>query len=130
VTDPAQPAEQPQRATDPVVTAGGGYRFTPAEIQQQLIQCTDLLEKFETSHPLAAQLVASARSPAPDIADSVTQAATVAAVGRRAGQRIGSQTAFLRNWYDILIVARARYLEQEHLTEAQWNALAHEGLPE
>lgn len=58
------------------------YRLTPAEIQQQLIQCTDLLGK-----PVA-------------------------------------QTDFLRGWYRTLISARERYLEQEHLTEDEWNILA------
>ena len=77
----------------------GGYRFTPAEIQQQLIQCTDLLRKFETSYLQQAQ-------------------------------EIDNKATFLRNWYRALIAARTRYLEQEHLTEAQWNALAWEGLTE
>lgn len=63
-------------------------RFTPAEIQQQLIQCADLLRKFENSYE------------------------------RR------SREEFLNNWHDVLVSARARYLEQEHLTEAQWNDLA------
>lgn len=80
--------------TDPAAAAAtsGGYRCTPAEIQQQLIQCTDLLRKFETSY-----------SP---------------------------RSNFFHNWYHTLIHARARYVEQEHLTEAQWHALAQEGLPE
>ena len=67
-------------------------RFTPAEIQQQLIQCTDLLHNART------------------------------------GNRIDTKAAFLRNWYDTLISARTHYLEREHLTEAQWNVLASEGL--
>jgi hypothetical protein len=66
-------------------------RFTPAEIQQQLTQCDDLLRKFENSYE------------------------------RR------SREKFLQTWHDVLVSARARYLEQEHLTEAQWNALAREG---
>jgi hypothetical protein len=82
VTDPAQPA-----------ASNGGYRFTPAEIQQQLIQCTDLLAV-------------------------------------RTGVRARNQANFLHNWYDTLISARARYLEQENITEAQWNILAQDGQPE
>ena len=107
-----------------------GYRFTPAEIQQQLIQCTDLLRKFETSYVQQAQAIALTQAPAPDTAGSVTQAQAVAAVGARATKRIDNQAAFLRNWYHTLISARNRYLEQEHLTEAQWNVLAREGLTE
>lgn len=64
--------------------------MTPAEIQQQLIQCTDLLGKSETSYPIRAD--------------------------------------FLRNWHRTLISARARYLEEEHITEAQWNALTTDEL--
>lgn len=65
--------------------AGGkvnDYRLTPAEIQEQLTQCADLLDK-----------------PLP-------------------------QADFMRGWYRTLISARERYLEQEHLTEAEWNVLA------
>jgi hypothetical protein len=108
----------------------GSYRFTPAEIQQQLIQCTDLLRKFETSYLQQAQAIALTEPPAPDVAGSVTQAQAVAGVGARAGKRIDNQATFLRNWYHALIAARTRYLEQEHLTEAQWNVLAGEGLTE
>lgn len=86
--------------TEPAQSAAtsGGYRFTPAEIQQQLIQCTDLL--------------ATGR------------------LGGRATRRATNQADFFRGWYDTLINARARYLEQEHITEAQWNILAQDGLPE
>lgn len=66
-------------------------RFTPVEIQQQLIQCDDLLRKFENSYE------------------------------RRAREK------FLLTWHDVLVSARAHYLEQEHITEAQWNDLAQEG---
>ncbi len=67
------------------------HRFTPAEIQQQLTQCTDLLRIFENSYER------------------------------------GQRKKFLRTWHDALISARARYLEQEQLSEAQWNVLAREG---
>jgi len=67
------------------------HRFTPAEIQQQLIQCTDLLRIFDSSYER------------------------------------GQRKMFLRTWHDALVSARARYLEQEQLSEAQWNILAREG---
>lgn len=108
----------------------GGYRFTPAEIQQQLIQCTDLLRKFETSYRQMAGVISFTSPPALDTEGSVIQAKAVADLGTRASQRVLNQASFLHNWYNILIRARARYVEQEHLTEAQWNALAQDGLPE
>ena len=119
--------------TEPAQSAAtrGGYRFTPAEIQQQLIQCTDLLAKFEKSYvQRAARITTAAIAPAPDTAGSVPQADAVRSLGVRATQRAYNQAAFLRGWYDTLITARARYLEQEHITEAQWNALAQDGLTE
>lgn len=120
MTEPAQPA-----------ATSGGYRFTPAEIQQQLIQCTDLLAKFENSYiQSAGRITTAATAPAPDIAGNVPQADAVRRLGGRARQRAHNQADFLRDWYDTLISARARYLEQEHITEAQWNALAQDGLPE
>lgn len=69
----------------------------PAEIQQQLIQCTDLLRKFDTPHPLRARVI---------------------------------KESFLRDWYQNLISARTYYLQQQNITEAQWNILAQEGLTE
>lgn len=101
-------------------------RLTPAEIQQQLIQCTDLLDKFATSRLDTAHRIASVRPPAPDAQGSVAQANAVAAVGRRARRRLDDQADFLRGWYQTLISARERYLEQEHLTEAEWNILARQ----
>jgi hypothetical protein len=120
VTEPVQPA-----------ATSGGYRFTPAEIQQQLIQCTDLLAKFENSYvQRASRISTAATAPAPDTAGSVPQAEAVRRLGMRATQRAQNQAVFLRSWYDNLIDARARYLEQEHITEAQWNVLAQDGQPE
>lgn len=120
MTEPAQPA-----------ATSGGYRFTPAEIQQQLIQCTDLLAKFENSYiQRAGRITTAATAPEPDVAGSVPQANAVRRLGGRPTQRAHNQADFLRDWYDTLISARTRYLEQEHITEAQWNALAQDGLPE
>ena len=119
--------------TDPVTAAAtsGGYRFTPAEIQQQLIQCTDLLRKFETSYsPRAEHIARSTIAPAPDTTGSVPQADAVNRLGTRAGIRAQNQANFLNNWYTTLISARERYLAQEQITEAQWNVLAQEGLTE
>ncbi|HEY2698289.1 MAG TPA: hypothetical protein VGJ45_22705 [Pseudonocardiaceae bacterium] len=118
MTEPAQPP-----------ATSGGYRFTPAEIQQQLIQCTDLLAKFENSYLQRAGRITTAAT-APDVAGSVPQADAVRRLGGRATQRAHNQADFLRAWYDTLISARARYLEQEHLTEAQWNVLAQDRQPE
>jgi hypothetical protein len=78
--------------TDPAQSA-----LRPVEIQQQLIQCTDLLRKFETPYPRRARVI---------------------------------KESFLRDWHQDLISARTHYLQQQNITEAQWNILAQEGLPE
>ncbi|HEX4225692.1 MAG TPA: hypothetical protein VHZ97_25230 [Pseudonocardiaceae bacterium] len=77
--------------TDPAQSA-----LRPAEIQQQLIQCADLLRKFETPYPRARVI----------------------------------KESFLRDWYQNLISARTHYLQQQDITEAQWNILAQDGQPE
>jgi hypothetical protein len=116
--------------TIPVSARGsGGYSLTPAEIHQQYEQCTRLLASLENKYLYEARLIANAKPPAPDVVASVPQATAVAALGQRAITRIKNQVAFLTAWQAKLEQAKERYLDQEHLTQAQWVHLVQEEHP-
>jgi hypothetical protein len=108
-------------------TGSGGYSLTPAELQQQYEQCTALLRKFRTAYFYPAQTISNTSPPAADTAGSVAQANAVAALGVRASEKINSHINFLTDWLAKLEAAKERYLEQEHLTEAQWRDISSGG---
>jgi hypothetical protein len=123
-TSPAEVAAAQAAQAAPPVGAGGGYRFSPEEIELQLRKCDELIHGLRQEELPQAERIAGARPPAPDTVASVPQAEAVAERGRRLAQRIKNQIAFLENWQAQLRAVRQTYLDQEGNTVASWKSLS------
>jgi hypothetical protein len=106
------------------VSAGGRYEFNPAQVEDQLRQCDDLVNGLREEDMWHAHAIANTTPPAPDTVASGPQAAAVAALGERLAQRINNQIAFVENWQDQLRATRQSYLDQEGNTVASWMELS------
>jgi hypothetical protein len=104
--------------------AGGGYSFTPEQIEDMLRRCDNLIDRLQHEGRQAARLIQQARPPAPDTAASVPHADAVVALGHRVEQRMVNQIAFIEHWRDQLAAVRQNYLDQEGHTVASWKALS------
>ncbi|HEX3779639.1 MAG TPA: hypothetical protein VHX38_08205 [Pseudonocardiaceae bacterium] len=90
----------PDERPIPVSTTGSGrYSLTPAEIQQQYEQCTNVLATVRNTYSRGRTYV-----------------------------KITSQISFLIDWQEKLQRAKDAYLAQEQLTESQWRELSS-GMP-
>lgn len=103
---------------------GGGYKFTPAQIEDQLQQCTDLIKGLQTEGLRNAGKIAACKAPAKDTVASVPQAQAVSQLGQRLVQRVQNQITFIENWMDQLKAVRQSYLDQEGHTEAMWKQMS------
>lgn len=102
---------------------GHGYIFTPEQVDNLLARAQDQRSKLQgylqTIDPLKMIDLASAQ----DQAGSVLQANAVRTSFENLDKRITSQIAFLTDWINKLNGAKQNYMQQEHLTEAQWKHL-------
>jgi hypothetical protein len=113
-----------QAAARVPANVAGGYKFSPAQIEDQLRQCADLMHGLQQEDLVHARKIAFAQPPAPDTVASVPQAQAVSALGHRLIQRIQNQIKFVSDWQSQLQQVRQNYLDQEGRTVADWKGLS------
>ena len=93
---------------------GTGYQFSPAQIEKNIADATDLIHLYRADQNKILRIIA-VKPPAPDPA-SVAHAAELSNRGQQAMARNESQINFLTAWIQRLQNAKTAYLSQEHLT--------------
>ncbi|MGH3623049.1 MAG: PE domain-containing protein [Sciscionella sp.] len=106
---------------------GSGFQFSPEQIATQLKHCQQLKEDLRADQVCIMQ-IEEVDPPAPDKAGSALQAKSFHKLGVDLMKRNHSQIEFLEQWARRLADAKRDYMQQEHVTEHQWNRLAR-GLP-
>jgi len=105
---------------------GAGYEFTPAQIEKNISDASNLVLDFQRDQD-DIQVIINVTPPAPDPA-SVAHATALSNWGKQLMARNQSQINFLQAWIGTLQNAKTAYLNQEHLTAADWARLASESL--
>lgn len=118
--NPAAEAAQQARTA---AGMGKGFQFTPEQIEDQLKQCSALVEDFRHDQR-DIRVIMAVKPPSPDEAGSVLHANAVRKFGQDLWKRNLSQIQFLTDWMNKLNQAKQAYMENEQLSEAQWNSLA------
>ncbi|HYS40943.1 MAG TPA: hypothetical protein VEO01_35470 [Pseudonocardiaceae bacterium] len=103
---------------------GAGFEFTPEQIETQLTQCQELSFQYRDALKNAERAETAVHEPAPDQAGSVLQANQTKQSLSNLQDVIRSQINFLTHWQNTLTQVKANYLQNEHLTEGQWQGLA------
>lgn len=106
------------------VPAGGGFMFTPAQVEYQLGRCAELIERYHAAEYTALDSTIALHPPAPDEPGSLLQADATLRCLRETAQTAKNQLDFLISWQHRLAEVKATYLRTEHLTETQWQRLA------
>lgn len=106
---------------------GSGFQFSPEQIATQQKRCQQLKEDLRADQFRIMQ-IGEVDPPAPDKAGSVLQAESFRKLGVDLMKRNHSQIEFLEQWARRLADAKRDYMQQEHVTEPQWDRLAR-GLP-
>jgi hypothetical protein len=118
---PARRRDPYTRQTEPT---GGGFTFTPEQIERQLRGCAELLRHYDHARYTALNSAAALHPPAPDELGSVLQADATRQCLLDLAATAHDQLTYLDAWQHTLADVKNAYLRNEHLTEAQWQRLA------
>jgi hypothetical protein len=113
--DPYTPQAEP---------TGGGFAFTPEQIEHQLRGCAELLRHYEHARYTALNSAAALHPPAPDEPGSVLQADATRQCLLDLADAAHDHLTYLTAWWHTLDDVKNAYLRSEHLTETQWQRLA------
>jgi hypothetical protein len=103
--------------------AGGGFTFTPEEVDYQLAQCAQQLNDLRVDLQDAHRAEAAVCPPAPDEA-STSQANAVRDLLTSTAAVIEADISYLAAWQDKLTQAKNNYLASDDLTAAEWSRQA------
>lgn len=103
---------------------GGGFTFTPAQIEHQLRACGELLAHYHKAEYHTLNGAAAVHPPAPDQPGSVLQADGTLRCLIELADTAANHFHYLAAWRDTLVEVKNSYLRNEHLTETQWQRLA------
>jgi hypothetical protein len=104
-------------------SAGAGYSFSPAHVQQLIDQLTDKGHRLRDYLKTVQTVDYTDFAPARDQAGSVMHArALTKSFGDVQAATIRAQQN-VQTWVDALTAAKQKYMEQESLTEQQWHRL-------
>ena len=98
---------------------GGGFQFTPEEVDAQLKLCEAQINDLRSDLQDAQQAVQQVHEPAPDDA-SVTQANAVKNMLNNVIEVMNGNITYLADWQNKLAAAKQTYMTNEHLTATQW----------
>jgi hypothetical protein len=104
--------------------AGGGFEFTPQQIDLQLSRCSEMLSQLGLDVQNAQATQMAVRPPAPDAA-SVAQANAVKNFFAQTEAAFQTGLDFVSQWQTKLATAKTNYMQTEQLTADEWTRLSN-----
>lgn len=103
---------------------GGGFEFTPQQIDLQISRCSQMLSELGADVQAAQAAQMAVHPPAPDGA-SVAQANAVKNFFAQTESAFQAGLNFVSRWQTNLANAKANYMQTEHLTADEWNRISN-----
>jgi len=115
--------DQPAGANATHVPIFGGYELTPAQVDNTIANTQDVLNSYANAES-DLRVLGTIQAIAPSDDTSNFQAHQISLRVSQLLKWNDGQKELLSNWLQLLQKAKANYMNQEHLTAAQWKRLA------
>jgi hypothetical protein len=115
-------AKMRQAQATAAAAIGAGYEFSPGQIEKNIADAQNLKLAYQQAQS-KIQTIIGVIPPAQDPM-SVWHAQELSQRGKQLMNRNRSQISFLNSWIQSLQNAKTAYMNQEHVTEAEWKRMA------